>query len=301
MPCFWPKRRFKVVGEYYISEFKYVSFINHANISQTRQCLGDIIGRAIRFHLRRFFNPVPISLHSYSSSEQPDYDFSRSNVHKIIELTDNEQQRDTAVADGSISSVVSLAILRISEFNDLTGWFDSVSKPNMSFCNRPASMRGIEYRGSVIAINENDIEEVLTDIDESHIVLAGIRASKFILTLMKWNGVQKAIDEIGGWKKIEYYSRIFVENKLENEVPDEMHLHLLQNVEQLVTKIEADTDIFSQLEEQCDNSLRRLWKKFRCGTKNKQLLKINPGIKIIQTCLKAGADTFFPAIVSVQT
>lgn len=300
MPCCWPKRRFKTVGEYYLSEFKYISFSNRENISQTRQCLGDIIGRAIRFYLRRFFNPVPISLHSYSNSEQPDYDFSRSIVHTMIELTDNEQQRDTAVADGSISSVVSLAILRISEFNDFTGWFNSDSKLKMSFCNRLASMRGIECRGSVITLDENDIEEVLTDIDESHIVLAGIRACKFFLTLMKWNGIQEAIDEIGGWKKVENFSQIFAENKLENEVPDEKHLHLLQNVEQLVTKIEADIENFSQLEEQCDDSLRRLWKKFRCGTKNKQLLKLNPGIKIIQTCLKAGAETFFPAIVSVQ-
>ncbi len=300
MPCPWPTSRFSKASQYYLSELELILSQNFEGNSQVRYCLGDIIGRAVRFYLRKFFNPVPVSLHTYSDLEQPDYNFSRSDIHKIVELADNEEQRDTAVADGSISSVVSLAILRIYEFNEFTGWFDSVTKPRLSFCDRSASQKGIECRGSIIVLQERELEEVLRDVEESHIVLAGIRACRFFLTLMRWDGVVQAIEQIGGWKNVEHFSKIFAEHRLEKEVPDEMHFQLLQNVEEFIDKIELDIDLLSQIETQCDDSLRRLWKRFRCGTKSKDLLKMNPGIKIIQQFLKAGGETFFPAIITAQ-
>ncbi len=300
MPCDWPPARFKKVAKYYFHELRLISYPDIQEKSKIRECFGDIIGRAIRFYLRKFFNPVPVSLQTCSDSDQPDYEFSRSDVYKIVELTDNEEQRDTAVADGSISSIVSLAILKIFEFNDLTSWTKSKSQLELSFCDRDISKQGIESKGSVIILSDSDLQEVLMDIDECHTVLAGIRACKFLLTLMRWEGVHQAIEDVGGWSKVEHFAEMFVKNRLEEEMPEERHFQLFRNMDELLNKIEADLDHLSNLEKQCDNSLRSLWKRFRCGTRSKELLKMNPGIKTLKQRLKAGGTTFFPGITAAQ-
>ncbi len=298
MPCDdWSPSRIELAAKYYIQELELMYFESQ-KFSRFRYSLGDFIGRTIRFYLRRFFNPVPLSLHTGSDADQPNYDFSRSNVHQIIEMTENEGQRDTAVADGSISSVISLALLRIHEFFELSNCSNEGNgkRYTSSFCNRPASQKGLQKKGFTLRLNDDDIDEILLDIFESHIVLSGIRACKFFHTVMKWPGVSAAIDDAGGWNKIEFYAQMFLECKLEKDVPDERHFHLLSNVEGLMKRIGDDLDLLSKLEGECENCLRRLWKRFRCGTKNKALLRLNPGIKLIQMYLKAGGDTYFPGI-----
>ena len=303
----WPVSRFKRASKYYINELTFILSSNYdenCSTSQIRMSLGDVIGRIIRFYLRRFFNPIPVSLHSYSNAKQPDYDFSRSCVHSIVEMSQIEGQRDTAVADGSISSVVSLALLHINEFYDLCSCINSnmnsENKYINSFCSRPGSTKGFGKKQLKLTLNENDLEDILLDISESHIVLSGIRACKFFHALMKWPGVSEAIDDIGGWSKVEHFSKIFAEFQLEKEAPDEMHFKLLRDVEGLIRRIDTDLDELQELEKECDNSLRCLWKRFKCGTRKQDVLKSNPEIVVIKKHLKTGGDTFFPSIVDVQ-
>jgi len=302
MPFHWPSKRLSVATKFYYNEFRILCRSSTVAQSQLRLRLGDFIGRAIRFYLRRFFNPVPVSLHTYSDAVQPDYSHSRSRIHELIEMAGDDELRDSAIADGSISSVVSLALLRIDEFFDFCETARSLElcdKYPTQFCNRPASKRGLESRGSRVILNDDDLAEILLDITEGHIVLAGVRACKFLHSIMNWPGVKQAIGDIGGWGEVECYAKMFLELKLANELPDEKHFQLLSNVEDLTKTIADDLDDLKSLEEECGKSVRKLWKRFRCGTRNKQLLKINPCIKnVIAEQLKAGRDTYFPSIVS---
>jgi len=86
--------------------------------SLVRKCLGDFIGRAIRFHLRRFFDAVPLHLRS-DSADLPDYSKTRSRIHTIVKL-DGGGDAGGGDADVSISSAISVALQRIWYFKDIT-------------------------------------------------------------------------------------------------------------------------------------------------------------------------------------
>ena len=124
MPFDWPKSRFKSAAEVYANELSYTkSMLKPDDIvthhSFVRKSLGDFIGRAIRFYLRKFFNPVPLALHS-DGNDIPDYSKCRSRVHELVEMKDDEDNgHDTATADGSISSVIGIALERMIKFFDL--------------------------------------------------------------------------------------------------------------------------------------------------------------------------------------
>ena len=301
--------RFVTALQYYTKELAFIkSSQNHYDKdshshSQIRYNLGDMLGRVIRFYLRRFFNPLPVSLHTASNSEQPDYDFSRSGVHQIIEMVESEGQLGTVVADGSISSVISFALIRIKDFFELNSFIDSSSSKEQymaPICDRPASKQGLKRQGSTIILNDDDLNEILLDISESHVILSGIRACKFFHTVMTWPGVPQTIDNVGGWSKVEYYSKMFSECKLEKEFPDETYFQLLSNVNELIQRIDNNLGHLCELEEKCHNCLKRLWTRFRCGTRKNEILKVNPGIQVIREHLKAGGAMHYPSITSVE-
>ena len=312
MPFIWPKARFTKASKQYHHELTIL--VNRMNNSKTlaptsfvRRSLGDFIGRAIRFHLRRYFNPVPLPLHS-DGDDLPDYSSSRSRIHEIVEMRDDDDEgRDTATADGSISSVIGIALQRIIEMNQLNEELlekehtQSDSRFVNSFCNRPASVRGLQERGCVIQLSNHDVQDILLDIQVSHTFLAGIRARRFIYELFTWPGVSEAILEAGGWIKIEFLANIFQECQLTNDVPAEGHFVLLSNVNALLSQISEEEETLLDIEQKCEDTLRRLWKRFRCGTRNKDLLKMNPCIKTFQKVLKTGGmGTKFPFIVEAE-
>ena len=313
MPFHWPKSRFSKAFIKYRQELSIVldqitkQQNTTSNESFIRKSLGDFIGRAIRFHLRRYFNPVPVPLHS-DGDDLPNYSHTRSTVHELVEMKDDDDDgRDTATADGSISSVIGIALQRMVHFSKLNA--SMLEKGNCeaeegyatSFCNRPASVRGLQERGCVIRLSEDDIEDILLDIKECQIFLAGIRARRFLHKLLTWPGVSDAIEDAGGWKKIEYLANIFQMCNLESEMPAEAHFVLLSNMDDLVHKISTEAQSLAKVETICENSLRTLWKRFRCGTRNKDLLKMNPCIKSFQREIKfGGMKTKFPSIVEAS-
>ncbi len=311
MPCPWPVRRFVRASKCYRQEFEYIKdYVAdedcHGAPSLIRKSLGDFIGRAIRFHLRRLFNPVPCCLSSDSTdpADLPDYSKTRSRIHEMIEMRDSEDDdsRDTATADGSISSVIGIALQRIIEFRCLNDELNSRDverkhgRFSISFCRRPASLRGLQERGCVIRLNEDNVKEVVLDIEESHIVLAGIRATRFMDDLLSWPGISEAIEEVGGWNKIESFAATFAQFKLGNEMPQEYHFTLLQNIEEFRKEIQRDLGDLENIEQTCEDCLRQMWKRFRCGTRNKELVNFNPCIKLFQKLLKSGKETQFPYI-----
>eukprot|EP00554_Chaetoceros_debilis_P016598 CAMPEP_0194126140 /NCGR_PEP_ID=MMETSP0150-20130528/59832_1 /TAXON_ID=122233 /ORGANISM="Chaetoceros debilis, Strain MM31A-1" /LENGTH=1500 /DNA_ID=CAMNT_0038819987 /DNA_START=214 /DNA_END=4713 /DNA_ORIENTATION=+ len=284
MPHYWPVERFIRASKQYRQEFKFIentisskrnactspimSTTNPNSQSFVRKALGDFIGRAIRYHLRRLFNPVPVCLYTdVEGVEIPDYSHTRSRIHELLEMKepDGNGQRDTATADGSISSVVGIALQRIVDFYSMNIELlarDGAVKGTKfikSFCNRSSSKRGLQQRGCVIRLNENDIDEVLLDIDEGHTILAGIRACRFIAALINWPGVSEAIHEIGGWDTVESLASNFQECNLRNEMPEEYHFTLLENVQTMLKRIQHDADEMDAVEEICEGSFRKLW------------------------------------------
>jgi hypothetical protein len=214
-------------------------------------------------------------------------------------MRDGNEGRDTATADGSISSVFGLAILRIQEFFDLNqtkmAALDSTdTKYYSTFCDRHATKRGLGKRGSMIILSDTDLDGITLDVQEGHKVLAGIRACRFVVSLLSWPGVKEAIADAGGWTKVESFAKKFVECGLVQAYPDEKHFVLLSDVQGLREMLSQDSKELKAVEEKCENSLRQLWKRFRCGTSKKEILKRNPGIKTIQAALKAGKETCFP-------
>jgi hypothetical protein len=309
MPFPWPQSRFAKASKQYQKEL--VTVVHRitnesSNVAESfvRKSLGDFIGRAIRFHLRRYFNPVPLPLHS-DGENLPDYSNTRSRVHELVEMKDDDGSRDTATADGSISSVVGIALQRMLQLSQLNSEILERGEDNQreegyvaSFCNRPASVRGLQERGCVIRLSEYDVEGILLDIEECHIFLAGIRARRFLHELLTWPGVSDAIVDAGGWEKIESLAHMFQKCQLSSEMPAEDHFVLLDDVGALLDIISKEAERLKSIEQICENNLRILWKKFRCGTKNKDLLKLNPCIKTFQTELKIGGTrTKFPSIV----
>jgi len=308
MPFSWNEKRFARASEQYRKELMLVNSQlrkrpMNGSESFVRKCLGDFIGRAIRFHLRRFFNPVPLHLHS-DSDDLPDYSNTRSRIHEIVEMRDTDDGgRDTATADGSISSVMGIALQRMIHFFELNSEIvarrenQSDSYYADSFCVRPASVRGLKESGGVIELSEDDVQEILLDIEEGNAFLAGIRACRFINALLTWPGVSDAIEEAGGWGKIESLATIFQDCTLSSEMLEESHFILLSNVKGLLNKIVQDSDELKIVEQTCEDSLRNLWKRFRCGTRIQELLQLNPCINIFQRELMAGKQTRFPSIV----
>ena len=79
--------------------------------------LAEFIGQAIRFHLRKLFNPPPLPLTRNSTTESSSTGKRQSNVFELVDLELPEcGSRDSAVADGSISSLFSQSLRRIYEY-----------------------------------------------------------------------------------------------------------------------------------------------------------------------------------------
>lgn len=312
MPFCWPISRFTSASRHYRQEFSYIlSVISCSTLKPpmcfVRKTLGDFIGRLIRFHLRRFFNPVPVPLYS-DGDDLPDYSNTRSRVHTLVQMKDDDEGgRDTATADGSISSVFGIALDRMVEFFELNKEllnrddYHVEGGYSTSFCKRPASVGGLIERGCVIELSEEDANEVLQDIKEGHTILAGIRACRFIKELLTWPGVSEALHEAGGWTKIETFADMFMKHRLGNETPEESHFTLLANMDRLLNKILIENDLLLVIEQRCEDSLRRLWKKFRCGTRNKELLQLNPCIKVFhRELMHVDNKTKFPSLVKAM-
>lgn len=310
MPFNWPSDRFIKASKCFSNEFSLICSMKFDGTNQSgifplnvRKSLGDLIGRAIKYYLRRFFNPVPIPLYS-DKDELPDYSSSRSRIHCIIELKnyDGDGQRDTATADGCISSVFSHALKKYHDFIELNQKLLNMDEQPYytRFCSRQATKRGLKENDHFIQLSSDDIEEVLADIQESHIFLAGIRALRFIHSLLTWPGVDDAIRDVGGWAIVEGYASLFTAQKLSCEVPEESHLVLLSDVDSLITSYENNQVLFRELESSLLVSLREVWKHFKCGSRNLELLHLNPCIKLFQTELKDGKNTQFPIISSAS-
>ena len=157
--------------------------------------------------------------------------------------------RDSAAADGSISSVLNSALSHVYEARRAQGTIEDSRKrepsdlnsstllpptnPDASFCVSAVSQRGAENG----PLSDDDLEDVLSDIELAHVALAGAKAAQFICNLMKWPGVVGAVSDSGGWACIENVACLINEVDLEEVIPDEAHFLLLSDVAALMKEV----------------------------------------------------------------
>ena len=304
MPFHWPAKRFVKAARTYREELEEVHLLldnKSSNDSALRSRLGDFIGRSIRFYFRRFFDPVPLNLtnEQHENYRHVDLSGTRSRVCEIVEMVDPEGDgRDTAAADGSISSVFSYALRAIHALFAINAERATADGEYFNtFFSSGASQRGLgPGRSPTIVLSDADLDEILADIHDVHIVLQGIKAARFLSALLHWPGVSKAVKDAGGWNKVESFARVFENLDLEKACPEEAYFTLLGGIDGLLQRIDADAEKMAQIERICEDNLRNCWKRFRCGTKSKAILQQNPHITTIAAYLRDGKSLSFPAL-----
>ena len=304
MPFHWPAKRFVKAARTYREELEEVHLLlanKSSNDSALRSRLGDFIGRSIRFYFRRFFDPVPLNLTNdqHENYRHVDLSGTRSRVCEIVEMVDPEGDgRDTAAADGSISSVFSYALRAIHALFAINAERAAVDGEYFStFFSSGPSQSGLgPGRSPTIVLSDADLDEILADIHDVHIVLQGIKAARFLSALLHWPGVSKAVKDAGGWNKVESFARVFENLDLEKACPEEAYFTLLGGIDRLLQRIDADAEKMAEVERICEDNLRNCWKRFRCGTKSKAILQQNPHISTIAAYLRDGKSLSFPAL-----
>ena len=205
--------------------------------------------------------------------------------------------RDTAAADGSISSVFSYALRAIHALFAINAEKGGQAELFSVFFSSEASKVGLgPSRTPTVVLSDSDVDAILADIHDVHIVLQGIKAAKFFRGLLHWPGVSAAIKDAGGWNKVETYASMFETLTLSNACPEEAYFILLGNISSLLKRLDADAEAMADIERICEDSLRTCWKRFRCGTKSKAILQQNPHISTIAAYLRDGKSLSFPAL-----
>jgi hypothetical protein len=284
MPYHWEETRFIEASRFYRKEFELMELAitepDKAEVvlskSTIKKRLGEFIGRAIRFYLRKFFNPAPLVLTSETDENAvfrtPRVESSsiRSRVHELVEMTipDGAVGLNSAAADGAVSSVFSTALKRGFEFlilNDQIQGSDSETYVS-NFCTSEATEKGLGTKKAPVVLSDSDLEQILLDIEEAQISLAGVRGLTFIRELMHWPGVADAIQRAGGWGRIEQYAGMCKRLGLGYACPEEIYFSILADMDVLLHRLNKGAAAMEITAQESDNSLRQVWRKFRCGT-----------------------------------
>lgn len=285
--------------------------------------LAEFVGQSIRFHLRRLFNPPPLPYttpdeEALAASRPPTPEqvaLRQSRVYELIDLELPTTSRDSAVADGSVSSLFSIALSRIYDFFGMEAFVSAlttegpISIPD-SFCTSPSSMRGLGTKQHPVApMTQDELEELLSEIDEVFSFLSAYKACKFLLELISVPGVRAEVDKVGGWSKVEHYAKIIRQHNLGSICLEDAHFSVLGyagSMERFFSKIE---DWLSHMEPKiplAEISIQQLAKRYKTTTTSpKQLRALRrkfPHVKAIAVAIEEGRTraTSFPKVVMVD-
>jgi len=261
--------------------------------SPWREQLGELYSRMVRFNLRRMFNHVPCSYTKPSRNfRPPDLSRARSNIHQIVRFKN--------VADGCVSAVVNLALRRIFDLFKLNGTgieIDSASYTTL-FCARTASQKQFRQNEKTLSLTSDELDDILSDIGDMYITIAGAKAAEFLCKVLTWPGVEKAIVDIGGWDKVENFSLDYSTLGLKN--PQNEHFFLLKDVKALRRKLSLDLDQMKESALVAEKNSTLLGKRFRCGTRKKSLLRKNSDLVKIRDTLKGIKSVKFPTLIPLN-
>jgi hypothetical protein len=284
--------------------------------------LAEFVGQSIRFHLRRLFNPPPLP-YTRPKEDKPetprlpevpkDPSLRQSRVFEIIDLQLPETSRDSAVADGSVSSLFSLALNRIYDFFGMEAFVSAITSQDPirlpeTFCSSPVSQRGLGTPKQPSApLTPAELQQVLGDIDGVYKFLAAYQACKFLLELTGAPGVKEEIRNMGGWSTVEEYCKILRRHKLHDVCVEDAHFSVLGhagNMERFFAKVE---EWLSHMEPKVPlaeigiaNLAKRYRTKINSPKQRRAIHKKFPHVKTIGAAIDEGnSRCIFPEVVVV--
>lgn len=263
------------------------------------ECLADLLGRGIRFHLRMFFNEAPPRLCQNDEA----YEERSTAYSKVSTLVNMTMPDDVVANDIIISALVSNALCRLHEFFGLESMIHDGSEPDLpeAFCTSDASQRQLSIRGrSVIEpLTDDQCDAVIKDIREATAFLAAARAARFLIDLLTAPGVQEEIQRMGGgWSEVvETYASISWKYDLWKLRPADAHLVALCNYDSLLRRLDTYCVAMEDLVDTCVAALQVVQTNFRlAGTnisKKKAMLAKYPRIAEI-------ASVYADAMIQAQ-
>lgn len=286
-----------------IHSFFLFKFKAHTNgtaflMSPSRKQLVEQIGVAIRFHLRRLLNPVPLTPTNTESTKLPqsipDYSSCRSRVHQLVQMVACTDDRDTAAADGSISSVFNLAIQYIYSYFDFSS--NKILIPGTNNANTTSidAMKNDCTKSSSLPIFPANFDAlpIIDSVRKFHDVLATGKACKFVIALLDWPGVLEAINDVGGWGPVENLSSLLSKHNLDKICPEYAHFQILNNMHLFVETMKLSMTCIEETMATIENNLRIIWERFKCGTKKKTWLRRNPFVIMIRDAIMTNGVVF---------
>jgi len=308
----WPSSRFIKAAELYRDEFEAIVAniesrqegvleIETSIVTNIRQKLSIYLSSAIRFHLRRFFDPPPLG-YTLPSDDHPSPDFSgsRSETHEMVWMASSEEKSSISfILDSSnqlyqapISYVLNLAIRRIYEYfeahHDILKITDKNARsPNQELKESAQSKENADldpYPGlsssslyclseeasDLHIMNDNEVQEVIEDIMLAKLALSAANAGKFIYSLILWPGVKSCIREVGGWhSNVELFARIFYEHNLNIDNPEDGHLILLRDIDGIMLELEKEKGQMGEIGSRGEGILNLFWNRFKTGKSRK--------------------------------
>ena len=307
MPFRWIPERFQKAAKLYRRDVDKICqcLENNASLKEAdvqlnlEKKLADSLGRAIRFHLRRFFNSIYGKVIQDPGSAEPAFK-RQSKIHEIMQMTLPGWYAgggsDSAVADGSVSAVFSLAIETIEgHFGKdpfLAKHFHVPTIPDV-FCNSEASQRGLGRTCTMIS--EQDIETIVSDTSAAQGFLAGAKACRFLTELKNWPGVREDIARLGGWSIVERCAQQFHTFDLVRLSPHDAHFCLLADMFLLLDRVELCWNAMEQASKDCTIALNQQWARFDCDNSSKR--RRFPVVEIVKDLLLEGLKAhMFPNI-----
>ena len=293
-----------------------------SNTTYLERRLAEFAGQSIRFHLRRLFNPPPLPYttpkdNASEASLPPtpkEISLRQSRVSDLVDLELPDTSRDSAVADGSISSLFSLALCRIygyfgeETFISALHSDDPIRLPD-TFCTSPVSQRGLGTPEHPIrSMSSDELRDLIGDIDDVYNFLAAYHAIKFLLQVMRAPGVAREVKKMGGWSTIEKYAGIIQQQSSCAGCAEDAHFSAISyagSMERFFAKIE---DWLSHMEPKtalAEISIKQLAKRYKTKvTSPKQrraVYKKFPHVKTIATVIDEGnaRACAFPKVVSM--
>jgi len=215
----------------------------------------------------------------------------------MMEATD-EQGRDSAAADGSISSVLNSALKHVNEFFMRGGEFTTkeANKVSYEFCQSVASRGGANGM-----LGDSELNDVLGDIDVAHTAIVGAKAARFVASLLDWPGVSESLEAFGGWKSLEIFGGYFDKLNLSLVTKDEAHFSLLSNVSELKKMLGRKTGEMEKAEKVAKRTIANLWIRFKLGSMNASSMKRNPNLACVRQMLVDGnTNLTYPSLANVE-
>jgi len=242
--------------------------------------LAESLGRSIRYHLRRLFNPVygPVTVCETFEEQKKGNDdndvFKRpSNMSQILQmrLPDWYSSGDTtAVADGSVSSVLNVALETIVNYFGvdmfLAGKEFILPSIPKSFCSSAAAKQGLQNKSDGMSISVDEVDSIVTDTVDAQRFLAAAKACKFIKDLFMWPGVEEEVVRLGGWTLVEERASEFESHHLDRFSQNDAHLVVLKSIPELLKRVDQCWSHLKDAAQDCTDALDDLWIKFKCDS-----------------------------------